>query len=438
MIEEIERKILGVCIQNPLDCVIAIETLKCEHFSIRGHEIVFKAILTLFKGNNFIDINSVIKQIRKNGDFAELKDGKMFIAKICNLTGGSIDLATNIKLLIENYLRNKLFIIGNQIVYKSENDVYDPFSIINEFNKEIEGLIGEIPASNVYDLTSIKNKLIAELYKSLDVTQTFGISTGLRKLDAQINGWQKSDLIILAGRPGSGKSTAAMNFAVSAILNKVPVGFFSLEMSKEQLVGRLLSIVSGINSQDIIMKKLNENSIKTLIDRSNILNKMPLYIDESASLSTFEFKNKSRKLVKEKGVKMIIVDYLQLMDSESKRSSREQQISEISRSLKLIAKELNVPVIALSQMSRDIEKRADKRPQLSDLRESGAIEQDADMVIFCYRPDMMGINEIEIKGLTQPSNDLFIIDIKKFRNGQPGEIIAKIIPQLTKIENYEY
>lgn len=438
MIEEIEKKILGVCIQNPLDCVLAMETLKVEHFSMRHHEIVFKAILTLFKGHSFIDINSVIKQIRKSGDFAELPGGKMYLANLCNLNYGTIDLSTNIKLLIENNLRSKLFQIGNELVGKSNNETHDPFKIISDFEKSILGLINEIPTNNVYDVTKIKNQIISELYKSLDNKQTFGIPTGLKKLDAQINGWQKSDLIILAGRPGSGKSTAAMNFAVNAILKNNSVAYFSLEMSKEQLVGRLLSIVSELNSQDIIMKRLKEQQIKILIEKSNILNKLPLYIDESASLTTFEFKSKARKLVKEKGVGLIIVDYLQLMDADNKKSSREQQISEISRTLKLIAKELNVCVISLSQMSRDIEKRADKRPQLSDLRESGAIEQDADMVIFCYRPDMMGIPEIEIGELVLPSTNLFFLDIKKFRNGQPGEIITEIIPQLTKIKDYEY
>lgn len=438
MIREIEQKILGICIKNSTDSFLAFETIKPDYFHYREHEIVFKAILKLFKGNSFIDVNSVIKEIRKNGDFAELPEGKMFLAKICNLTVGSIDLATNVKLMLEDYFRRNLLRLGTEITNKSVTEVYDPFQVISDIQKEINSLLNHLPSSNVHDLSKIKNDIIIDLYNSLDKTNTFGVPTGLKRLDAQINGWQKSDLVILAGRPGSGKSTAAMNFAVSAILKGFPTAFFSLEMSKEQLVGRLLSIVTEFNSQDIIMKRLNENQIKELMVRSKVLDKLPLFIDESASLSTFEFKSKARKLVQEKGIKLIIVDYLQLMSSENSKTSREQQISEISRTLKLIAKELNVPVIALSQMSRDIEKRADKRPQLSDLRESGAIEQDADMVIFCYRPDMMGIPEIEIGELVIPSENKFFIDIRKFRNGQPGEIITDIIPSLTKIVDYEY
>ena len=172
-----------------------------------------------------------------------------------------------------------------------------------------------------------------------------------------------------------------------------PVAFFSLEMSKEQLVGRLMSIFSDVNSQDIIMKRLTEWQIKHLELATEGLNGLPLWIDESAGLNVFEFKSKVRKLVREKGIQLVIIDYLQLMEADDKRKSREQQISEISRNLKMIAKELQITIIALSQMSRDIEKRVDKKPQLSDLRESGAIEQDADMVIFCYRPDMMGMQD---------------------------------------------
>lgn len=438
MINEIEQKILGIVIKDSINSNIVFENIKPEYFINRENEIIYRAIFNLYKNNSFIDLNTVIKEIRKSGDFGELPNGKMYLSKICNLTFGSIDLGTNVKLLIEDYFRRNLLRLGNYVATKSEIEVYDPFDIISFVQSEINNLINNLPVNNIYDLKKIKNDILTELYNSLNNSQTYGITTGLKRLDKQINGWQKSDLVILAGRPGSGKSTAAMNFAISSALNGNPTAYFSLEMSKEQLVGRLLSIVSEINSQDIIMKRLNEEQIKDLMNRSKILDKMPLYIDESASLNTFEFKSKARKLIKDKNVKLIIVDYLQLMDADSKKTSREQQISEISRSLKLISKELNITVIALSQMSRDIEKRTDKRPQLSDLRESGAIEQDADMVIFCYRPDMMGIPEIEIGELVIPSDNLFFLDIKKFRNGQPGEIITKIIPELTKIIDYEY
>lgn len=438
MIEPVEEAVLGMCIMNPLDCLVAFESLRPEHFYIRSHEIVFKALLNRFRKGLYIDVNTIIKEIRSSGDMSELPNGKMFIANLCNLNLKTIDLASNVKAIMEENMRRQLMLIGNKIYTQSQSEVNDPFRIISECNKQINELINAIPANNIFGLSHIKEIVIAELKLALTKESTFGIPTGITKLDRQINGWNKTDLVILAGRPGMGKSTAAMNFASAAIMNNHPVAFFSLEMSKEQLVGRLMSIFSDVNSQDIIMKRLTEWQISHLELATQGLNGLPLWIDESAGLNIFEFKSKVRKLVREKGIKLIIIDYLQLMEADDKRKSREQQISEISRNLKMIAKELNVTIIALSQMSRDIEKRIDKKPQLSDLRESGAIEQDADMVIFCYRPDMMGINEFEINGQNVSTTDMFILDIKKFRNGQPGEIVTQIIPSLTKIVNYQY
>lgn len=435
---DIEEAVLGMCITNPFDCLVAFESLKPEHFYYRENEIVFKSLLNRFRKGLFIDVNTIIKEIRTTGDMNELPNGKMYIAQLCNLNLKTIDLSFNVKAILEENMRRQLMLIGNKIFTQSQSEVNDPFRIIAECNKQINDLINDIPANNIFDLRRIKDIVIHELKMALGKDSTFGIPTGITKLDRQINGWNKTDLVILAGRPGMGKSTAAMNFASAAITNNYPVAFFSLEMSKEQLVGRLMSIFSDVNSQDIIMKRLTEWQIKHLEMATEWLNGLPLWIDESAGLNIFEFKSKVRKLVREKGIKLIIIDYLQLMEADDKRKSREQQISEISRTLKMIAKELNVTIIALSQMSRDIEKRIDKKPQLSDLRESGAIEQDADMVIFCYRPDMMGINEFEINSQNVSTKDIFILDIKKFRNGQPGEIITQIIPSLTKIVNYNY
>ena len=438
MIEQIEEAVLGTCITNPLDSLLAFESLKPEHFYLRSHEIVFKALLNRFRKGLFIDVNTIIKEIRSSGDMAELPNGKMFIANLCNLNFKTIDIASNVKAILEENMRRQLMLIGYKISNKCQSEVNDPFEIISECNKQINELINDIPANNIFDLRYIKDVVIYELKLALGKDTTFGIPTGISRLDRQINGWNKSDLVIVAGRPGMGKSTVAMNFASSAILNGNPVAFFSLEMSKEQLVGRLMSIFSDVNSQDIIMKRLTEWQIKHLELTTEGLNGLKLWIDESAGLNVFEFKSKVRKLVREKGIQLVIIDYLQLMEADDKRKSREQQISEISRNLKMIAKELQITIIALSQMSRDIEKRVDKKPQLSDLRESGAIEQDADMVIFCYRPDMMGMQDYEINGRNVSASDLFILDIKKFRNGQPGEIITQIIPSLTKIVNYDY
>jgi replicative DNA helicase len=257
-------------------------------------------------------------------------------------------------------------------------------------------------------------------------------------LDNVTNGWQKSDLVILAGRPGMGKTSAVVSMAIHpAVFQDIPVAIFSLEMSSEQLVSRMQSSFSEVNVSKIVKKQLTEDEIIQIERKTENLRDAPIYIDDTPNISILELKGKVRKLVKENNVQLVVIDYLQLMRSGLKTQSRELEISEISRGLKSLAKELSIPVIALSQLSRSVEQRGgDKKPLLSDLRESGAIEQDADMVLFCYRPEYYEIENYEVGNQSFETKGLFMLLISKHRNGELGEIPLRFIHEQTKIVNY--
>ena len=265
-----------------------------------------------------------------------------------------------------------------------------------------------------------------------------GVPTGLNLVDNVTNGWQNSDLIILAGRPSMGKTAAAISMALHpAIYEDIGVGIFSLEMSSEQLVSRMQSIMSGVNVGRIVKKQLDLKEIERIDVLAEKLNQAPIYIDDTPNINLQEFRGKARKMVKELGCRLIIIDYLQLMRSGLKTWSREHEIAEISKTLKAVAKELDVPVLALSQLSRAVESRGgDKKPLLSDLRESGQIEQDADMVCFCYRPEYYEINDYQLGDKNYDTQGLFLLLVSKHRNGELGEIPLKFIHEQTKLANY--
>jgi replicative DNA helicase len=256
-------------------------------------------------------------------------------------------------------------------------------------------------------------------------------------LDNVTNGFQKSDLIILAGRPSMGKTASVVSMALyPALFQNIPIAIFSLEMSNEQIVSRMQSFISEINVSKIVKKQLTMSDVEQIKQTCYPLETAPIYIDDTPNISLLELKGKARKLVKENNVQLIVIDYLQLMRSGLNIQNREQEIAEISRGLKGLAKELDVPVIALSQLSRLVESRGDKKPMLSDLRESGSIEQDADMVMFCYRPEYYGIDNYEIGGEAFDSKGLFMLIIAKHRNGELGEVPLTFVHSQAKITNH--
>jgi replicative DNA helicase len=283
-------------------------------------------------------------------------------------------------------------------------------------------------------IAALMDELLLKIYKiankELDL---IGVPSGYPEIDRYTSGWQNGDLIIVAGRPSMGKTALALELTEGSAKLGHPVGFFSLEMSEEQLTTRKLSGVCGLSNTQLRAGKVDDYD--KLCMQSNEIAKLPIYLDDTSSLTLFELRSKAKKMVIKHGVKLLVVDYLQLMKAEA--GSREQEVSQISRGLKAIAKELGVPIIALSQLNRQVEDRADKKPRLADLRESGAIEQDADMVLFILRPAYYHMKEIELSGQSISTENLILVDISKHRNGALGIIPLRHNDDMSKIISYD-
>jgi replicative DNA helicase len=439
-VNEIEKMILGACMSEPDNCIGVFEKIKPEHFSNRKHEIIYTSIVKLLKDSKAVDFATVIQQTKAAGQLEQIEGGAAYIAKLVNDAPGSHQVETHCLFLIEDFMKRQLWVIGQNLIGRAQRAGADPFELMDEVEKGFQALFTGINLKAANRIDDIRDRFLKQAEIAVTTKQQSGIPNSINALNGHTNGWQKSDLIILAGRPGMGKTSAAVDFALYPALNGFPVAFFSLEMNEDQLMGRILSVISTINVQDIVQNKLDRYKLDALKRDGAVLDGVPLYIEDQAPMTMFQIRNKAKRLKKEKGIEMIIVDYLQLISAGNvKGKSREQEISEISRSLKLLAKELNVPVIALSQLSREVEKRPDKKPQLSDLRDSGSIEQDADMVIFCMRPGYYeSIMEYHLgsETITEGLQELFVFIIAKFRNGSCGEIRAKWIGENTAIKNY--
>lgn len=408
-------------------------------FHDKKHQKLANALKYLFSQNQQIDLVTLSKRLMETDSLKEI-GGIGIVSSLTNRVASSNNLEVHFRLLQENFLRRFVVQMNNEANTKAlsfGNDIFETIETqINSYTDALNGLM-----TKQIDLVGqIHADLIKQHVLYSDNKNFSGVPTSLKLVDNLTNGWQKSDLIILAGRPAMGKTSCAITFALNpAIEHNIPVGIFSLEMSKEQLVSRMQSILSTINVSRLVKKQLLGSEILTLEETTKALETAPIYIDDTAGISLIEMKTKARKLVREKGVQMIVIDYLQLMRSGNRNQPREQEIGEISRGLKGIAKELNVPVIALSQLSRQVEGRGgNKKPQLSDLRESGQIEQDADMVMFCYRPEYYEITEYEINEQEYNTDGLFLLLVSKHRNGSLGDIPLKFIHENTAIVNNPY
>ena len=396
------------------------------------------AILSLYKKNQPLDLLTLVNKLKAT-DKLEDAGGIGYISNITNGIGTSSNLIYHIRLLQEESLRRKLITIGMRATSKSLDVTQDVFELFNETQNSLDDALKKVVNYEIKNAGSIHEEIMLKSLEMLKTGAKSGVPTGLRLLDNVTNGWQKSDLIILAGRPAMGKTALAISMCLFPVLEqKKPVAVFSLEMSSEQLVSRIQSSLSGVNVSQIVKKKLSMDEIDTISREAIGLKNAPLYIDDTPNISLLDLKGKARKLKKENGIELIIIDYLQLMRSGMKIPSREQEIAEISRGLKGLAKELSIPVIALSQLSRSVESRADKKPMLQDLRESGQIEQDADMVLFCYRPEYYGIETYEVGSESFDAAGLFMLLIAKHRNGELGEIPLNFIAQQTKVTNHDF
>jgi replicative DNA helicase len=436
--EDIEQKVLGAIILEGSLMDVLSKDFSVNLFYDPKHRAIAKTMVEMYKESMPIDLITLIKKLQEK-ELVQNAGGIKYISSLSTGVSSTYNIDYYTKILQEEALRRNVILISNKAIQSSFDDTNDIFDVFSNVQHQLDDAVKSVVNYEIKTVGQVHSEVISQSIQILKSGQKSGVPSGLRLLDNVTNGWQKTDLIILAGRPGAGKTSAVVSMALFPAVNmNIPLAIFSLEMSSEQLVSRMQSQYSKINVSKLVKKQLTEDEIVHIERTTEQFKKAPMYIDDTPNISLMELKGKVRKLVRDNGVKLVIVDYLQLMRSGLKTQSREQEISEISRGLKGLAKEVNVPVIALSQLSRSVEQRGgDKKPMLSDLRESGAIEQDADMVIFCHRPEYYGFEEYEAGGQIFNSQGLFMLIVAKHRNGEIGEIPLRFIHEQTKVTNYD-
>src|SRR5215204_617758 len=434
--KDLEEAVLGAIMLEKKAFDAVVEILKPECFYVDAHQRIYRAMQGLANKSQPIDILTVVEELRTREEL-DLVGGPYYVTKLTNAVVSSANIEAHSRIVLQKFIQRELIRISGEIISDAYEDSTDVFDLLDQAESKIYEVTSNHLKNNYESIDSVLVKTIQRIedlrHKNEDIT---GVPSGFPSLDRITYGWQNTDLIILAARPAVGKTAFALNLARSAALHptkSTPVALFSLEMSAGQLVQRILAAESEIHLEKISRGKMEEHEMKQLYAKGiQRLAQAPIYIDDTAALNIFELRAKCRRLKNTGNVGLIIIDYLQLMSGIGDRNSnREQEISTISRSLKGLAKELQVPIIALSQLSREVEKRKEgnKMPQLSDLRESGAIEQDADMVMFLYRPEYYDITANEMgesnKGETH-------IRIAKHRNGALDTIKLKALLHIQK------
>lgn len=437
---ELEEAILGAIMLEKSAFDTVVEILKPECFYLDAHQRIYKAMQSLAIKSSPIDLLTVVEELKLKEEL-EIVGGPYFVTRLTNAVVSSANIEAHSRIVLQKFIQRELIRISGEIIGDAYEDSTDVFDLLDSAEGKLFEITNNHLRKNFDDINSVLVKTfnrIEDMRNRKD--EITGVPTGFPTLDKITYGWQPTDLIILAARPSVGKTAFALNLARSAAIRQpgddrppTPVAFFSLEMSSSQLVQRVLSAESEIWLEKIARGKLEEHEMAQLYKKGfNRLSNAPIFIDDSAALNIFELRAKCRRLKNKHNVGLIIIDYLQLMSGSADRNSnREQEISKISRDLKALAKELQVPIIALSQLSREVEKRKEgnKMPQLSDLRESGAIEQDADLVMFLYRPEYY---EVTTDAFGESNKGETQVRIAKHRNGSLENIKLKALLHIQK------
>lgn len=427
---EAEQSVLGSMLLSKDAVIVATEQLQPEDFYKESHRRIFEVITKLYENREPVDLITVTEALRSS-KLLEQVGGATYLTTLTETVPTASNISYYCKIVEEKALIRRLINTTSSILsmaYDPENDVED---LLDEAERKIFEIAQKQRVESFYHIKDIlfdTFERIEELYNSEGGIT--GVPTGFPDLDEKTSGLQPSDLILIAARPSMGKTAFALNIAQNAAIRyKIPVAIFSLEMSKEQLVQRMLCAESNVDSHKLRTGRLDEEDWPKLARAMGPLSEAPIYIDDTPGISSLELRAKARRLKAEKGLGLIIIDYLQLMSSKGNSENRQQEISEISRSLKALARELSVPVVALSQLSRAPELRSDHRPILSDLRESGSQEQDSDVVAFLYREDYYNPD-------TDRKNIAEVI-IAKQRNGPTGTVELVWLPRFTKFASIE-
>lgn len=426
---EAETAVLGSMLLDKEAIAKGIEHLDENAFYSEGNKKVFQAIVKLYDENEAVDIVTLIEELKKRNILDEV-GGPAYISELAN----SIPTAANIdhyaKIVREKYLLRCLIRTATEIV----SDSYESSSDVDNLLDKAERLIFDITSDkkremHIFEMKDIVKESIDTIDRLYQRKENItGIPTGFHELDVKTAGFQKSDLIVLAGRPSMGKSALAISaLEYAGVVEKVPCAYFSLEMSKDQLAQRMLCSIAGVNAHKVRTGFFSQTDWPKLVNAAGKLSESPIFIDDTPGISALEVRAKARRLKAKHDIKLMVIDYLQLMRGSSRSENRQQEISEISRSMKALARELNIPIIAISQLSRAVEQRADHRPMLSDLRESGAIEQDADVVMLLLREEYYNPTE-ENKGVAE-------LIIAKQRHGPVGNVKLAFLPEYTRFSN---
>ena len=423
-----EKSVLGAVLLDKDAMYEVVETLREDDFYSKNHQEIFSAVLAIYKKNNPVDIMTLSEELNKRKSL-EIVGGRSYLGHLSAIVPSTANVESYAKIVEEKAILRRLIAASSDIMEKSYNENNEANEVINSAEKSIFDIsqkrqtkgfdtIGNVIISNIKTMDEMA-------MREGDIT---GLTTGFKALDDKTSGLQKSDLIFIAARPSMGKTAFVLNVAQNAAKDGASVAIFSLEMSKEQLAQRLLSAEANVEINKLRTAKLEQSEWEKVYIGMDRLQNTKIHIDDSPGITVMEIKNKCRRLKAEEGIDLIIIDYLQLMSGDSKTENRQQEISVMSRSLKHLAREMDCPVISLSQLSRAPEMRADHRPILSDLRESGSIEQDADIVMFLYRDEYYNPEDSEKPGICE-------INIAKQRNGSTGVFDLAWIGQYTKFAN---
>ena len=428
---EAEQAVLGTILLQDKALVKIVDLLEPEDFYRDAHKIIFRAMVALFEKREPHDLITVTGLLNDQNKLENI-GGASYLASLTAIIPFTGTLVHHAHIIRQKSVLRRLIQTTSEVAARCYDAQDDIDTLIDEAEKTIFEIAHSKKGPGFQPMATVVPKAFDRITKLFDKQEHItGVATGYEELDRMTAGLQPAELIILAARPSMGKTALAMNMVQhAALIDKVPVAVFSLEMSVESLALRMLCSLGPIDSQRIRTGRLHDNDWPKLTRATGMLSEAPIYIDDSAGLTVLEMRAKARRLKSDVDLGLIVVDYLQLMQGKSSAENRAQEISDISRSLKAMAKELNVPVVALSQLNRSLENRTDKRPQLSDLRESGAIEQDADVIMFIYR------DEVYNRAEDNPNRGLAEIIVGKQRNGPTGVIKLTFLGEYTKFENY--
>ncbi len=434
---ELEQAVLGALMLERNAVNEAIDILQAESFYVEAHKRIFSTILDLFKNDQPIDILTVTEELKKRGEL-DVVGGAFYISQLTSKVASSANVEYHARIISQKHILRELIRISAETTRDAYDDSADVFDLLDKAEQDLYAITSGNLKRNYEPMSDLIQDAIANIENAKSKTGgVSGVPTGFVELDKLTAGWQRSDMVIVAARPAMGKTAFVLSMARNiAVEHKKAVAVFSLEMSSTQLVTRLIASEAGISSEKLRKGELNDQEFAILHQHIARLTNAPIYIDDTPALNIFELRAKARRLKSQHNVDLIVIDYLQLMTGggDNRGGNREQEISSISRSIKSIAKELDIPIIALSQLSRAVETRGgDKKPMLSDLRESGAIEQDADIVCFLYRPEYYKIYEDE-RGSTLGIGEVIVA---KHRNGALDTIRLRFIPELAKFADLE-